>query len=160
MCSSDLAYQMVSMLEGVVQRGTGVVINSVKKPLAGKTGTTNDEIDTWWVGFSPDLVVGIWVGFDKPKSLGPQEQGASAAAPIFRDFMAEALKGKPGIPFRVPNGVRLVRVNAETGQPAKPGDKDVILEAFRPGTEPTTNTALVLDNGFIPYDPQLAKGLY
>ncbi len=154
------SYQMVSMLEGVVQRGTGVVINSVKKPLAGKTGTTNDEIDTWWVGFSPDLAVGIWVGFDRPKSLGPQEQGASAAAPIFRDFMADALKGKPGIPFRVPNGVRLVRVNAETGQLAKPGDKDVILEAFRPGTEPTTNTALVLDNGFIPHDPQLAKGLY
>jgi penicillin-binding protein 1A len=155
------AYQMTSMLEGVVQRGTGVTINAVKKPLAGKTGTTNDEMDTWWIGFSPDLVVGVWVGFDNPKSLGASEQGASAAAPIFRDFMAAALAGKPGIPFRVPNGVRLVRVNAETGQPALPTDRNVILEAFRPGTEPTTNTALVLDTGFVPLDTQLlAKGLY
>jgi penicillin-binding protein 1A len=155
------AYQMTSMLEGVVQRGTGVTINAVKKPLGGKTGTTNDEMDTWWIGFSPDLVVGVWVGFDNPKSLGASEQGASAAAPIFRDFMMEALRGKPGIPFRVSDGVRLVRVNAETGHPAVPGDRNVILEAFRPGTEPTTNTALVLDNGFIPLNTQLlAKGLY
>ena len=154
------SYQMVSMLEGVVQRGTGVTINAVKKPLAGKTGTTNNEMDTWWVGFSPDLVVGVWVGFDNPKSLGASEQGASAAAPIFRDFMATALAGKPGIPFRVPNGVRLVRVNAETGQPALPTDRNVILEAFRPGTEPTTNTALVLDNGFIAVDAAAGRGLY
>lgn len=154
------SYQMVSMLEGVVQRGTGVVINSVKKPLAGKTGTTNDENDTWWIGFSPDLAVGVWVGFDKPKSLGPQEQGASAAAPIFRDFMAAALKDKPGIPFRIPSGVRMVRVNSETGQPAQPTDKSVILEAFRPGTEPNTATALVLDQGFVPRDTGLNRGLY
>ena len=154
------SYQLVSMLEGVVQRGTGKVIADLKRPLAGKTGTTNDEMDTWWIGFSPDLAVGIWVGFDAPRSLGAQEQGASAAAPIFRDFMADALRGKPGIPFRIPSGVRLVRVNAETGQPAKPGDRDVILEAFRPGTEPAANTALVLDNGFVPYETALTNGLY
>lgn len=154
------SYQLVSMLEGVVQRGTGKVIADLKRPLAGKTGTTNDEMDTWWIGFSPDLAVGIWVGFDAPRSLGAQEQGASAAAPIFRDFMADALRGKPGIPFRIPSGVRLVRVNAETGRPAKPGDRDVILEAFRPGTEPAANTALVLDNGFVPYETALTNGLY
>jgi len=133
---SASAYQVVSMLEGVVERGTGRRIKAVGKPLAGKTGTTNKSFDTWFVGFSPDLAVGVYIGFDQPQSLG-RETGSSVAAPVFRDFMAEALAEKPGIPFRVPQGVRLVRVNAETGLPARPGDKRVILEAFKPGTEPT-----------------------
>ena len=111
--------------------------SSVGKPLAGKTGTTNDSIDAWFVGFSPDLVVGVWVGFDQPRTLGQIEQGATAAAPIFRDFMTEALDDKPATPFRVPPGIRLVRVDEETGAPAQPGDQNVILEAFKPGTEPT-----------------------
>ncbi len=129
------AYQVVSMLQGVVERGTGRRIKAVGKPLAGKTGTTNKSFDTWFVGFSPDLAVGIYVGFDQPKTLG-RETGSSVAAPMFRDFMSQALDGKPGIPFRVPTGIRLVRVNAVTGLPAAPGDKRVILEAFKPGTEP------------------------
>jgi penicillin-binding protein 1A len=136
------AYQIVSILQGVVERGTGRVVSSVGKPLAGKTGTTNDSNDTWFVGFSPDLAFGVFVGYDNPKSMGAHETGASVAAPVFRDFMAAALKDKPAIPFRIPPGIRLVRVDASTGQLARPGDKNVIYEAFKPGTEPT-NDAVV-----------------
>jgi penicillin-binding protein 1A len=143
------AYQMVSMLEGVVQRGTGVRIRAVGKPLAGKTGTTNDSLDTWFVGFSPDLAVGVFVGFDEPKSLGDKETGSSVPAPIFRDFMARALESKPAVPFRVPSGIRLVRVNAETGVVAQRGDERVILEAFKPGSEPT-ELGPVVDGGYRP----------
>jgi penicillin-binding protein 1A len=133
------AYQIVSILQGVVDRGTGRVVSSVGKPLAGKTGTTNDSDDTWFVGFSPDLAFGVFVGYDNPKSMGAHETGASVAAPVFRDFMAAALKDKPAIPFRIPPGIRLVRVDATTGQLARPGDKNVIYEAFKPGTEPTND---------------------
>jgi len=141
------AYQVVSMLEGVVQRGTGRRVRAVGKPLAGKTGTTNDALDTWFMGFSPDLAVGVYAGFDAPRSLGPREQGASVAAPIFRDFMIEALAGQPAIPFRVPPGIRLVRVNAATGLLASETDDKIILEAFRPGTEPVAQGE-VLDGSY------------
>ena len=130
------SYQIVSMLKGVVQRGTGRRIRAVGKPLAGKTGTTNKEKDTWFVGFAPDLAVGVFAGFDTPRPLGRRETGSSVSAPIFKTFMARALQGKPAIPFRVPPGVRLVRINADTSRPAGPGDKKVILEAFRSGSEP------------------------
>jgi len=135
--SAATAYQVVSMLEGVVQRGTGVRVRTVGKPLAGKTGTTNESRDAWFMGFSPDLAVGVFVGFDEPKPLGPREQGASVAAPIFRDFMTEALADRPATPFRIPPGIKLVRVDAKTGEPAPAGDRNVILEAFKPGTEPS-----------------------
>ena len=158
--AESTAYQVVSMMEGVVRRGTGRVVRSVGRPIAGKTGTTNDALDAWFIGFSPDLVTGVFVGFDQPRPLGPAEQGASVAAPIFRDFMDEALRGEAVIPFRIPPGVRLVRVNAETGALAQPGDETVILEAFRPGTEPRLADALVLDDGFIRFDEALARGLY
>ncbi len=131
------AYQIVSMLEGVIQRGTGRRIASLGRPLAGKTGTTNDSFDTWFVGFSPDLAVGVFVGFDEPATLGNKETGSSVAAPIFKAFMKGALENTPAIPFRIPPGIRLVRVNAKTGQPARPGDGQVIYEAFKPGTIPT-----------------------
>ncbi len=131
------AYQVVSMLEGVVERGTGRRIRAVGKPLAGKTGTTNKGKDSWFVGFSPDLAVGVFSGFDEPKPLGKRETGSSVAAPIFRDFMAAALADKKAIPFRIPPDIRLVRINAATGNLARPGDKKVILEAFKPGTIPT-----------------------
>ncbi|MEC9347085.1 MAG: penicillin-binding protein 1A [Pseudomonadota bacterium] len=133
------AYQMVSMLEGVVKRGTGARIAAVGKPLAGKTGTSNDSIDTWFIGFSPDLAVGVFAGFDEPATLGDHEQGASVAAPIFQEIMEQAMAGKPGIPFRIPPDIRLVRIDARTGEPARPGDSDVILEAFKPGTEPAAS---------------------
>lgn len=130
------AYQMVSMLKGVVDRGTGRRISQLQLPLAGKTGTTNDSLDTWFIGFSPDLAVGVFVGFDTPRTLGPKETGSSVPAPIFKDFMAKALEGKPVIPFRVPSDIRLVRVNPETGLVALPGERTTILEAFKPGTAP------------------------
>ncbi len=155
------AYQMVSMLQGVVDRGTGVRIRAVGKPLAGKTGTTNESLDTWFIGFSPDLAVGVFVGFDEPKTLGPKETGSSVTAPVFRDFMAAALDGRPAIPFRVPQGIRLVRVNAETGVVAQRGDKRVILEAFKPGTEPT-ELGPVVDGGYRPpgQSANPARGIY
>ena len=124
------AYQVVSMLEGAVLRGTGKKVSVIKKPLAGKTGTTNDSNDTWFIGFSPDLVVGIYVGFDTPKSLGPRETGASVASPIFRDFMYLALEKKEVAPFRIPSKAQLVKINLKTGEIANKNDKDIILEAF------------------------------
>lgn len=129
------AYQIVHILEGVVERGTGIKVKAVGKPLAGKTGTSNESFDTWFIGFSPDLVAGVFVGFDQPRTLGPKETGASTAAPVFRDFMKEALADQPGIPFRIPPNLSLVRVNPETGLRAKPGEK-AIWEAFKPDTEP------------------------
>jgi penicillin-binding protein 1A len=137
------AYQVVSLLEGVVERGTGRSINVIDKPLAGKTGTTNDANDTWFMGFSPDLAVGVYVGFDTPQSLGNKEGGGSVAAPIFRDFMAEVLENQPATPFRVPEGIRLVRINGQTGEPAKRGDKNVILEAFKTTTSRLTNNGVL-----------------
>ncbi|MCC7274245.1 MAG: penicillin-binding protein 1A [Alphaproteobacteria bacterium] len=133
------AYQMVSMLEGVVLRGTAARAAALRRPLAGKTGTTNDAFDAWFVGFSPDLVVATYVGFDRPRTLGPGEQGGSTAVPIFTRFMEQALKDKPVVPFRVPSGLRLVRIDRLTGQPAGPGDPNTIMEAFKPGTEPTAD---------------------
>ncbi|MEJ2122005.1 MAG: penicillin-binding protein 1A [Alphaproteobacteria bacterium] len=132
-------FQIVSMLQGVVERGTGGYVRAVGKPIAGKTGTTNDFLDAWFVGFTPDLAMGVWVGFDTPVTLGYGESGGRAASTIFRDFMIEALKDKPATSFRVPRGLTMVRVNAKTGQPAQAGDKAVILEAFKPGSQPGGN---------------------
>jgi penicillin-binding protein 1A len=131
-------YQLVSMMEGVVQHGTAMYtgLNKLGFPVAGKTGTTNDSKDTWFIGFTPDLVVGAYVGFDEPKSLGPKETGARVAAPIIKEFMETALKDVPPVPFRVPQGIRLVEVNRHDGVRAKPGDAYTILEAFVEGTEP------------------------
>jgi penicillin-binding protein 1A len=137
------AYQVVSMLEGVVQRGTGVRIRALHRPLAGKTGTTDESFDTWFVGFSPDLVVGVFVGFDAPRSLGRGEEGSSVAVPIFRDFMADALKDENTTPFRIPEGVRLVRVDPLTGQLAQAGAKNTILEAFRQGSFPNKDNQVL-----------------
>jgi len=132
------AYQMVHMLEGVVQRGTGSAVRAVGKPLAGKTGTSNDSKDVWFMGFSPDLTVGVFFGFDQPKSLGGRETGGGVAAPVFRDFMMEALAGRPAVPFRVPPGIRLVRVDPVSGKRTSSGAGKMIYEAFKPGTEPTS----------------------
>lgn len=137
------AFQVVNMLKGVVERGTGRRVSAVGKPLAGKTGTTNEERDTWFVGFSPDLAVGVFVGFDDRLPLGRRETGSSVAAPIFRDFMAGALADQPATPFRTPPGIRLVRVDSNTGVLARPGDKNVILEAFKDGTQPSTSASVI-----------------
>jgi penicillin-binding protein 1A len=128
------AYQITSIMEGVIQRGTGVSIKAVGKHLAGKTGTTNDAKDLWFVGYSPDLAVGIFMGYDRPRSLGDSAQAATYTAPIFRDFMTMALKNKPDVPFRVPPGIKLISVDAHTGQ--RSTGAGTILEAFKPGTAP------------------------
>ncbi|XBQ15540.1 MAG: penicillin-binding protein 1A [Oceanicaulis sp.] len=131
------AYQIVHMLEGAVERGTATALNSLGRPLGGKTGTTNDFRDAWFVGFSPDLVVGVYVGFDTPLPLGSGEAGGRVAAPIARDFFEPVLERYSVAPFRVPDGVNLAPVDRETGEPGVIGRPGVILEAFRPGTEPS-----------------------
>ena len=131
------AYQITSMMEGVVQRGTATVVKQVGKPIAGKTGTTNDEKDVWFVGFSPDLAVGVYLGYDKPRQIGRGATGGQLAAPIVTDFLKVALADKPAVPFRVPAGIKLIRVDAKTGMRVGPGEGGgVILEAFKPGTAP------------------------
>jgi penicillin-binding protein 1A len=137
------AYQITSMMEGVVQRGTATVVKEVGKPIAGKTGTTNDEKDAWFIGFSPDLVVGVYLGYDKPRHLGKGATGGVLAAPVVRDFMKVALADKPAVPFRVPAGIKLIRIDPKTGMRAGPGDQRVILEAFKPGTAPPDNYSVI-----------------
>lgn len=129
------AYQMTSILEGVATRGTGARLNGLHRHVAGKTGTTNETKDAWFVGFTPDLVAGVYVGYDEPISLGRTETGAHAALPIFYDFMAEALKNTPDTNFRIPEGIKLVRVNPQTGKPSAPSDSTVIIEALKPDFE-------------------------
>jgi len=131
-----IAYQIVSMLQGVVQRGTGTVVSQVGKPLAGKTGTSNESRDVWFVGFSPDLVAGVYIGYDVPRTLGEREQGATVAAPVFRDFMKGALDGVPPIDFRVPPGIEFVPVDRMTGVPVPDGTHGSIREAFLAGSAP------------------------
>ena len=112
-------------------------MREVGKPIAGKTGTTSDGKDVWFIGFSPDLVVGLYLGYDKPRSLGRAAQGGHTAAPIVKDFLKLALADKPAIPFKIPAGIRLVRVDAKSGMRAGPGEGGrTILEAFKPGTAP------------------------
>jgi penicillin-binding protein 1A len=138
------AYQITSMMEGVVQGGTAAVMREVGKPIAGKTGTTSDGKDVWFVGFSSDLVVGLYLGYDKPRSLGRAAQGGHTAAPIARDFMKLALADKPATPFKIPAGIRLVQVDPKTGARTRPGDgAKTILEAFKPGTAPTDSYAVM-----------------
>lgn len=132
------AYQIVHMLEGVVERGTAMVAKQVGVPLAGKTGTTNDYKDAWFVGFSPNLAVGIYIGFDQPASLGRGETGGTNAAPIFKEFMMDAVGKQPPVPFRIPPGIRLVRVDLKSGRPSSTG---AVLEAFKAGTEPGSGYA-------------------
>ena len=146
--SPEHAYQLTSMLQGVVKRGTGRSISTVDYPLAGKTGTTNDSIDAWFVGFSPNLAVGVYAGFDQPRSLGRhpagyQETGASIAAPIFRDFMAAALAGTTKVPFRVPDNVQFIKIDPKTGQRARAGSSSWIEEAFVVGTSPEQNNVVI-----------------
>jgi penicillin-binding protein 1A len=138
------AYQIVSILEGVVQRGTATIVRSVGKPIGAKTGTTNDQFDAWTMGFTPDLVVGVWVGFDNPHDMGNGETGGRVAAPIFRDFMIAALKDRPAVTFRIPNGVELVEVDADSGCQPGPDTRLTITEAFKPGSGPTDRCSVPL----------------
>jgi penicillin-binding protein 1A len=140
------AYQITSMLEGVVNAGTATVVKEVGKPIAGKTGTTNEAKDAWFVGFSPDVAVAIYMGYDKPRPLGRGNAatGGHLAAPIARDFLKLALADKPAIPFKVPAGIKLIRVDSKSGMRAAPGQTSgTILEAFKPGTAPPDNYSVI-----------------
>src|SRR5580698_4125530 len=128
------AYRITSIMEGVIQRGTGIAIKEVGKHLAGKTGTTNEAKDLWFVGYAPDLAFGVFMGYDKPRSLGDSAQAALYTAPIFRDFMKLALKDVPDTPFRVPPGIKLISVDVHSGQRSTGAGS--IMEAFKPGTAP------------------------
>jgi len=132
------AYQMTSILEGVVQRGTATIVKKMLPgvPVAGKTGTSNESKDVWFVGYTPDLVVGVFVGYDTPRPMGKAATGGQVAAPIFANFMKHALADTKPVPFRIPPGIRMVRINHKTGLRAQQGDDDVILEAFKPSEEP------------------------
>jgi penicillin-binding protein 1A len=140
------AYQITSIMEGVVLRGTAAGAGfqkEVGKPVAGKTGTTNDEKDAWFIGYTPDIVVGVYMGYDKPRHLGRGATGGHLSAPIVKDFLKVALADKPAVPFRVPPGIKLIRVDLKTGQRAGPGTERPILEAFKPGTAPPDNYSVV-----------------
>ncbi len=137
-------YQIISLLRGVATRGTAAGLASLGLTLAGKTGTTNDSKDVWFVGFSPNLAAGVFIGYDDPKSLGRRETGGRLAMPVFKEFMKAALKDQPDEPFRVPRGVQLIRVNPHTGlPPTSPGER-TILEAFLPGADPEYAQASIL----------------
>ncbi|MDP1881867.1 MAG: penicillin-binding transpeptidase domain-containing protein, partial [Bradyrhizobium sp.] len=136
------AYQITSMMEDVVQGGTATVLKEVGKPIAGKTGTTNDLKDVWFIGFSPDMVVGVYIGYDKPRNLGRGATGGNLAAPVAKEFLKLALADKPAIPFKVPAGIKLIRVEAKSGMRSGPGGGG-ILEAFKPGTAPPDNYSVI-----------------
>ncbi|MEM1364288.1 MAG: penicillin-binding protein 1A [Pseudomonadota bacterium] len=137
------AYQITSMMEGVVKRGTAAGKITFAGDVAGKTGTTNDEKDAWFVGYSPNLVTGVYVGFDRPKAMGRGNTGGGLAAPIFNDFMSSALEGQQPQKFRVPEGLKLIRINSKTGLATTATGAGTILEAFKPGTSPPDFTSVI-----------------
>ncbi|MDE2445039.1 MAG: penicillin-binding protein 1A [Alphaproteobacteria bacterium] len=147
------AYQITSMMEGVVERGTGKKMQILGKPVAGKTGTTNEERDAWFVGFTPDLTVGVYIGFDNPKPMGKGRTGGELAAPVVADFMKLALADKAAIPFRVPRAIELIPIHVNTGKRGVFGDPGVILEAFKPGDEPPSNTVVIGNGSATPTAP-------
>lgn len=138
------AYQIINILTGVLAPGGSAShLRSLGKTFAGKSGTSNDSFDNWFVGVTPDLVVAVFLGFDDPRTLGAHDAGGGTAAPIFKSFVQKALKGQHPVPFRIPPGIRLVRVNHRTGLPAKRNDKDVILEAFKVGDNINANREVI-----------------
>jgi penicillin-binding protein 1A len=138
-------YQIVHIMQGVTVRGTAARLARLGRPIAGKTGTTNDSRDVWFIGATPELVIGVFVGYDEPKTLG-KETGGSVAVPIFERVAREVFKGKAPTPFRIPPGLRLVRVNPADGTPAS-GEPSAIWEAYKPGTEPGAGGEQIVIDG-------------
>ena len=136
------AYQMVHITEGVIQRGTATVLRDLNRPLMGKTGTSNGPTDVWFVGGSPQLIAGLYIGYDQPANLGGYAQGGTVAAPIFKSFAVKAFEGMEPVPFRAPAGVRMVRIDRGSGRrvygawPTDDPKASVIWEAFKPESEP------------------------
>ncbi len=139
-----IAYQITSMMEGVIKRGTARKLKEFNVPIAGKTGTTNDNKDAWFIGFTPDLVIGVYVGHDKPKSLGYKQTGSSVAVPIFKNFAEKININSKNVPFRVPSGMSFVRINPKTGLPST--DDNSIMEPYILGSEPYNKKIDILDN--------------
>ena len=135
--SRDSAHVLTSMLQTVVSDGTGWKVKELGRPVAGKTGTTNDYVDAWFMGFTPDLVTGVWVGLDRRESLGWHETGSRAAIPIWLGFMTAAVEGRPATVFPVPPGVVFAKIDPERGVLASPESFDAVVEVFRAGTVPT-----------------------
>ena len=129
--SPQTAYQMTSILEGVVQRGTGKKLKDLNLQLAGKTGTTNNNTDTWFIGYTSNLVVGVFVGYDNPKKLGKYETGSKTALPIFKDFIKKAVNNYEARPFKIAKGIKMMVIDAETGKKADFGSKKTIIESFK-----------------------------
>ncbi len=146
------AYQITSMMEGVVLHGTAAGAVKLDRQTAGKTGTTNDEKDAWFVGYTTDLVAGLYMGFDTPSPMGRGSTGGGLAAPIFNEFMNAAVAGTPAGKFHIPEGMTLVPVNRKTGMQASEGDPDTIMEAFKPGTGPADSFSVIggMDNYMAP----------
>ncbi len=141
---SKIAYQITSMMEGVIKRGTARKLKSFEVPLAGKTGTTNENKDAWFIGYSPNLVIGIYVGHDKPKSLGFKQTGSSVAVPIFKNLAKKIKINDNNVPFRVPSGISFVRINPNSGLPSN--EENSILEPYILGSEPYNNNIDIIDN--------------
>ena len=129
--SEETAYQMTSILQGAVDRGTAKKLRSLKVPLAGKTGTTNDNYDAWFIGFSSNLVIGVYIGYDNPKTLGKFETGSKAALPIFKDFVEKALYKEDFREFQIPENIYLTTLNYDTGLKSAAGEKNIIIEALK-----------------------------
>ena len=151
-------YQIVSILEGAVKRGTGVRMKSIGRPVAGKTGTTNESKDTWFISFTPNIIVGVYVGVDNPNPMGAKETGSRVALPIVKEFMEKALKEVSPVPFRVPEGIRLVKINALTGTRVRPEDEKTLLEAFLIGTEPGDEPTMFTGQGVNPVSGLIHAG--
>ena len=129
--SEETAYQMTSILQGTVERGTAKKLKSLKVPLAGKTGTTNDNYDAWFIGFSSKIVIGVYIGYDSPKTLGKYETGSKAALPVFKDFIQNSLYKQDFKDFEIPEDIYLTSLNYDTGAKSAPGDKNSIIEALK-----------------------------
>jgi penicillin-binding protein 1A len=141
------AYQITSMMQGVILRGTAAGKIKVDGDVAGKTGTTNDEKDAWFVGYTPNLVAGLYIGYDTPQPMGRGETGGGLAAPLFNEFIQPALLGKKPEKFIIPEGMKLIPVNRKTGMQASEGDPDMIIEAFKPGTGPADVYSVIGGDG-------------
>ncbi len=129
--SEETSYQMASILNGAVQRGTAKKLKSLQVPLGGKTGTTNENYDAWFIGFSSKLVIGVYIGFDNPKTLGKYETGSKAALPIFKNFVENSLFKEDFEDFKIPSNIYLTSINYDTGLKSSPGDKNTIIEALK-----------------------------
>ncbi len=129
--SEETAYQMTSILEGVIKRGTGKGLKNLNLDLAGKTGTTNDNTDAWFIGFTSNLVIGVYVGNDEPKSLGKYETGSKTAMPIFKSFVKKAIKKGDARPFKVAKNIKFLVIDQKSGKKADFGSKTTIIEAFK-----------------------------